>query len=155
MAFSPAGLGLAASGVLAGLSLFGEPRPPVRPPPLRVKVYILPAPGYYGGGAPGYYGGGAPGYYGGGRGTKKEKKKKKKPHGKGNAGSQGVFRIPEVLAARGEQRLCSQKLNLQSEEESESDESEEESESESDSEEEEDESDDEETVHQPAGRAYY
>jgi len=151
MAFLPAGLGLA-SGVLAGLSLFGEPRPPVRPPPLRVKVYILPAPGYYGGGAPGYYGGG--------RGTKKEKKKKKKPHGKGNAGSQGVFRMPEVLAARGEQRLCSQKLNLQSEEESdeeesESDESEEESESESDSEEEEDESDDEETVHQPAGRAYY
>ena len=151
MAFLPAGLGLA-SGVLAGLSLFGEPRPPVRPPPLRVKVYILPAPGYYGGGAPGYYGGG--------RGTKKEKKKKKKPHGKGNAGYQGVFGMPDVLAARGEQRLCSQKLNLQSEEESdeeesESDESEEESESESDSEEEEDESDDEETVHQPAGRTYY
>jgi len=144
MAFLPSGLGLA--GVLAGLSLLGEPRPPVRPPPLRVKVYIMPAPGYYGGGAPGYYGGG--------RGTKKEKKKKKKPHGKGNAGYQGVFGMPNVLAARGEQRLCSQKLNLQSEEESECDESEEESESESDSEEE-DESDDEETVHQPAGRAYY
>ena len=145
MAFLPAGLGLA-SGVLAGLSLFGEPRPPVRPPPLRVEVYILPAPGYYGGGAPGYYGGG--------RGTKKEKKKKKKPHGKGSAGYQGVFGKHDVLAASGERHLCSQKLNLQSEEESESDESEEESESESDSEEE-DESDDEETVHQPAGRTYY